>query len=322
MKVLAVASAIPQAGASNAAVEDRLGLERGWIERRTGILQRPTVAATESTSDLAVRAGERALQQASIEPEDIGLLLLATSTPDHLLPPTAPLVAYRLRLRRAGAADLAGACAGFLYTLVLAAAYGASVRKPVLVIGANVLSRRVNPQDQATAALFSDGAGAAVLIPAEPTQFLGSYLDADGAFYDALGISAGGSREPMTAGALQEKRHLMSIRRGPTLFRQAVQTMATAGKEALKSAGIDVSAVDWWIPHQANVRMTRDAGALLGIGPQRTISVVEQFGNSSAATIPIALAYAVESNRIQRGQTLLLTAAGAGMLGAGVVLRW
>src|SRR5262249_35777602 len=186
MKILSVASSIPEAVTRNDDLEHRLGLEPGWIERRTGVLQRPTAAPDEATSDLAVRAGSQALERANIDPNEIGLLLLATSTPDHLLPPTAPLVAHRLGLQRAGAADLAGACAGFLYTMVLASAYGAQFRKCVLVIGANVLTRRVNSTDPATGALFSDGAGAVVLAPAETSHFLGTYLDADGAFYDVV----------------------------------------------------------------------------------------------------------------------------------------
>jgi 3-oxoacyl-[acyl-carrier-protein] synthase-3 len=322
MKILSVASAIPEATVGNAALEDRLGLERGWIERRTGILQRPVAGPGEATSDLAIQAGECCVAQSAFDAGEIGLLLLATSTPDHLLPPTAPLVAHRLGLTHAGAIDLAGACAGFVYALVLAAGYVQSSRKAALVVGANVLTRRLNPKDAGTTALFSDGAGAALLVPAETSHFLGSYLGANGALYDAIGIPAGGSREPMSAGAMAEGRHFMTIRRGSALFKHAVQGMAFAGNEALRTAGLSITNVDWWIPHQANVRMTHDTGVLLGIPAERTISVLDKYGNSSAATIPIALAHGIQSGRIRQGQTLLLTAAGAGMLTAALVLRW
>ena len=322
MRIIGVGSAVPETTIKNEELENRLGLERGWIERRTGILQRPTAAANEATSDLAIRAGECALQEAGIDRDDIGLLLLATSTPDHLLPPTAPLVAHRLALRNAGAIDLAGACAGFVYALVLGAAHADSAKRPVLVIGANVLTRRINPRDPATAALFSDGAGAVALVPADPSHLLASRLAADGSAYDVIGITSGGSREPITAANSAEGRHLMTIRRGSALFKQAVQSMAAAGKGALGQAGLDVSAIDWWIPHQANKRMIEDTAALLGISADRTIAVIDRYGNSSAATIPIALAEAVRSQRIQRGQIVLFTAAGAGMLSAAVVLRW
>src|ERR1051325_7446506 len=163
MKIVSVASSVPRTVVTNSELESRLGLESGWVARRTGILQRPTAAASESTSDLAVEAGRRALEESQIKPDEFGLLLLATSTPDHLLPPTAPLVAHRLGLSQAGAVDIAGACSGFLYALVMANATGIALRKPVLVVAANVLSRRVNPLDANTAALFGDGAGAVVL---------------------------------------------------------------------------------------------------------------------------------------------------------------
>jgi 3-oxoacyl-[acyl-carrier-protein] synthase-3 len=322
MKIISVASAIPETATNNAVIEARLKLDRGWIERRTGILKRPTAPPETATSDLAVSAGARALEEGDIDRSEIGLLLLATSTPDHLLPPTAPLVAYRLGLERAGAIDLAGACSGFLYAVILGGAYGQAMRRPVLVVAANLLTRRVNQDDPNTASIFSDGAGAVVLVPADPPHVLGSYLGADGSAYNAIGIPAGGTREGLTPAGLIEGRHLMTMRKGPSLFKNAVNSMAFAGKEAMKVSGLQAAGIDWWIPHQANVRLTQDAGVLLNIPPERTISVVEQYGNSSAATIPIAMAHGVESGKLRRGQTLLLTSVGAGMINAGLVLRW
>jgi 3-oxoacyl-[acyl-carrier-protein] synthase-3 len=321
LKIISVGSAIPETVETNDAVESRLGLEPGWIERRTGILGRPTALPTEATSDLAIRAASLALKRSGIAKDDIGLLLLATSTPDHLLPPTAPLVAHRLDLRHCGAVDLAGACSGFLYSVILANAYGDSIRKPVLVVAANILTRRVNDKDPSTIALFSDGAGAMVLAPGDPTHFLGSYLGSDGSSYDTIGIPAGGTREPLTSNALMEGRHLMTMRRGSSLFKEAVHAMAFAGNEALKVSKLNAGAIDWWIPHQANARIIHDTGKLLGIPPDRTINVVGKYGNSSAATIPIALADGIESGRIRPGNILLFTAAGAGMVSAGLVLR-
>jgi 3-oxoacyl-[acyl-carrier-protein] synthase-3 len=322
MKILSAASAVPETVVPNAELETRLGLEQGWIERRTGIRQRPVASREQATSDLAVTAGAEAFRRASVPTPDIGLVLLATSTPDHLLPPTAPLVAHRLGLARAGAVDLAGACSGFLYALVLGGAWADAMGKSVLVVGANVLTRRLNPADAATAALFSDGAGAVVIAPAMPSALLGSHLESDGAAYDAIGIAAGGSREPLSAEALREGRNLMTLRRGSALFKHAVRSMADAGAQAMAGAGIDSSQVDWWVPHQANARILQDTGALLGIPPQRTVSVVDRYGNSSAATIPIALAHAVDAGTLRRGNVLLLTAAGAGLISAGAVVRW
>jgi 3-oxoacyl-[acyl-carrier-protein] synthase-3 len=322
MKIISVASEVPKIVVTNDAVETRLGLEKGWIEQRTGILRRPKADASDATSDLAIRAGASALKRTALELKDIGLLLLATSTPDHLLPPTAPLVAHRLGLTSAGAIDLAGACAGFLYAVILGSTYGKSTRKTVMIIGANILSRRVNANDPATASLFSDGAGCAILAPADPTQILGTWLGSDGSSYDVIGIPAGGSREPLTPTAVAEGRNLMTMRRGAALFKYAVQAMVQAGEKSMKAAGIQAADIDWWIPHQANARIIQDTGKLLGIPPDRTINVVANYGNSSAATIPIALTEGIDSGRIRPGNILLFTAAGAGMLSAGLVVRF
>jgi len=226
-----------------------------------------------------------------------------------------------LGLAQSGAVDLAGACAGFLYSVILANAYGQSMGRSVLVVGANILTRRVNAQDPATTSLFSDGAGAVVLTPGEPSQFLGSYLAADGSSYDTIGIPAGGTREPLTAAALEQGRHLMTMRRGSSLFREAIQAMTAAGKEAMRQAKLDAAAIDWWIPHQASSRIIRDTGKQLGIPPERTIDIASRYGNSSAATIPIALDLGFRSGQIRPGHLLLLTAAGAGMVSAGLVVR-
>jgi 3-oxoacyl-[acyl-carrier-protein] synthase-3 len=248
--------------------------------------------------------------------------VLATSTPDHLLPPTAPLVAHRLSLENCGAIDVAGACSGFIYALVLASHWTDASNKASLVIGANILTRRVNQRDPATVALFSDGAGAVVIVPSQPTSLLGSYLGSDGSAYDAIGIVAGGTREPLTLENLNARENLMTMRRGAALFKQAVHAMADAGVAALKQAGLAVADIDWWIPHQANNRIIEDAGDKLGIPPERRINVVSQYGNSSAATIPVALASAVEHGQLKRGDKVLFTAAGAGLITAGAVLRW
>lgn len=321
MRIAGVGSAIPEGNTSNAEIESRLNLEPGWIERRTGIRRRPTASGNEATSDLAVRAAEAALRQARVDRSSIGLLLLATSTPDHLLPPTAPLVAHRLGLR-AGAVDLAGACSGFVYALVFAGQWVQGSGKPALVIGANVLTRRLNPRDAATVSLFSDGAGALLITPHQPTTLLGSFLGSDGSAYETIGIPEGGSRTPLTAEALKEGRNLMTMRRGTALFKQAVQGMAQAGKSALESAALHADDIDLWIPHQANARVIQDVGALLSIPADRTVNVVSDYGNSSAGTIPIAVAEAARAGRLEREQTILLTAAGAGLITAGVVLRW
>jgi 3-oxoacyl-[acyl-carrier-protein] synthase-3 len=317
-----VAAAVPETGTPSEETERRLGLEPGWIERRTGVRFVPQASTDQATSDLAIAAGRQAIERAEIQAADIKLLLLATSTPDHLLPPTAPLVAQQLGLTQAGAIDLAGACAGFLYGVTLGGTYAHTLQAPVLVIGANILTRRVRQDDPATAALFGDGAGAVVLMPSTEPHVLGSYLGADGSRYDDILIPAGGSREPLSAESLAQGRHLMTIQRGKGLFRHAARMMADAGMRALAAAGMTSDVIDWWIPHQANLRMMQESGRLLGIPEARTIAVVDRYANSSAATIPIALDHAVRCGRVKRGDVLLLTAVGAGMLSGGLVVRF
>ncbi len=322
VSIAGVGAAVPPNRVGNAEIEVRLGLEPGWIEQRTGILTRPIAADTVATSDLAIEAGCVALRTANVEPDDIGMLLLATSTPDHLLPPTAPLVAHRLRLRNAGAIDLSGACSGFLYALALGASHTQVTQKSALIIAANILSRRVNPNDRGTVGLFGDSGGAVVLVPSQEPALLGIHLGADGGAYDSIHIPSGGTRDPMTAAALREGRQFIAMNKGPAVFRNATRSMAGAGRRAMRAANLGPQDIDWWIPHQANLRLIREAGCMLGIPWERTISIVDRYANSSAASIPVALAEATQRGHIERGNLLLLTAVGAGMMNAAAVLRW
>jgi 3-oxoacyl-[acyl-carrier-protein] synthase III len=322
MRIAGMGSSIPQTLIANVEIERRLGLEAGWIERRTGIRCRPIADNAMATSDLAIEAGERALRAAGVNASEVGLLLLATSTPDHLLPPTAPLVAHRLSLTHAGAIDLTGACSGFLYGVSLGSSYGQAIERPVLVIAANILSRRVNQSDPGTVALFGDGAGAVVLIPDSQPHILGIHLGADGSSYDSILIPAGGSREPMTSDRFLAGRHFITMANGASVFRNASQKMADAGIQAMHHANVHAPEISWWIPHQANLRLIRETGNLLGIPTEKTVTVIDRYANSSGATIPIALAEAVAAGTIRSGELLLFTAAGAGMTNAGLVLRW
>ncbi len=319
--VLGLGAALPAQREPSAEAERRLGLPPGWILERTGIRERPLAAPDEATSDLATRASAAALAQAGLPAEAIGLLLLATSTPDHLLPPTAPVVAHRLGLSRAGAIDLAGACSGFLYALALADSYVRLHHTYALVVAANVLSRRINPNDPKTSALFADGAGAVVLGPSEgPSGIVAYWLGADGSCWDALYIPAGGSRLPLTPERVARGEHLMEMRNGQALFRRAALGMAEAARRVLAQANVPMDAVSWWIPHQANHRLIEEARRQLGFPQTRTLNLVDRLGNSSAATIPLVLA--LEAHRFQPGDLLLCTAVGAGLLAAAVLLRW
>jgi 3-oxoacyl-[acyl-carrier-protein] synthase III len=321
MKIVGVGASVPSTGTSNDELEAKLGLTPGWIAKRAGIYFRPSAPSEWAVSDLAVAAGSKALAAAGIPAEKLGLVLLATSTPDHLLPPSSPLVAHQLGARHAGAIDLTGACAGFLYGLVMGSASGQAMHRPVLLIGANILTRRVDPGDANTVVLFGDGAGAVVLTPSDDPHLLGFYLGADGSQYDAIKIPAGGSREPLTAESLAARRNRMEMQSGSGLFRHSIRMMADAGRRALLAAGVQIQEIDWWIPHQANYRVIRETGNILGIEEGRTLVTLDRYANSSAATIPIAFSEGIDAGKIRPGQTLLLTSVGAGMTCAGVVMK-
>lgn len=308
---------------TSAAIETDLGLEQGWIERRTGIRERRYAADDEALTDLAAKAGEAALQKADIDRRDISLVLLATSTPDHLLPPSAPLLAHNLGLTNAGGIDLAGACAGFLYALVLADAYVRARREPVLLVAGNILSRRINPADRGSAVLFADAAGAVVLVPSERTDagIRGVKLAASGADYGLIHIPAGGSRRPFAADvSVVDTRMVLSD--GQAVYTRAVDMMATSATTALERAGISVGDIAHFAPHQANARMTATLCDRLGVPTDKLLTTIAEYGNSSAGTIPLTLSVHANERRYSPGDNLLLTAAGAGLVGGAVVWRW
>ncbi|TKV72092.1 beta-ketoacyl-ACP synthase III [Rhizobium sp. AU243] len=314
--------AVPSRCVDNAEIEASLGLEAGWIERRTGIRTRYWAQEGDTLSGLAARAGHMALEDAEIASDDIALTLLATSTPDHLLPPSAPLLAHRLGLARSGAIDLAGACSGFLYALTLADGFVRTHGRAVLIVAANILSRRINPAERASAVLFADAAGAVVLKPCREAQrgLLSADLIADGGGYDLIQIAAGGSSQPFSADTSAEEV-LMTMRDGREVFSRAVTLMTETSQRVLLEAGTTAADIDRFVPHQANARMFDAVCGNLGIDRQKTVRTIESFGNSSAATIPLSLSVTNAETRLAEGETLLLTAAGAGMTGGAVVYR-
>ncbi len=312
--------AVPGRCVYNAEIETTLGLEPGWIERRTGIRSRYWANDGDTLSALAAEAGRMALSNSGVAPDDVALTLLATSTPDHLLPPSAPLLAHHLGLKRSGAIDLAGACSGFLYALALADAFVRVHGRSVLVVAANILSRRINPNERATAVLFADAAGAVVLCPSdEPEAGLRAVeLASDGSGYELITIPAGGSNRPFESGMAGEE-FLMSMKDGREVFSRAVRVMTDCSRAALSRAGLMASQLDRFVPHQANTRIFDAVSDDLGIDPSKTARTIERFGNSSAATIPLSLSSANANKPFARGERLLLAAAGAGMIGGACV---
>ncbi|MDX8525925.1 beta-ketoacyl-ACP synthase III [Mesorhizobium sp. MSK_1335] len=312
---------VPGRKVANAEIENNLGLEPGWIERRTGIRSRFWATDEDTLSGLATHAGDMALANAGIDRGDVGLLLLATSTPDHLLPPSAPLVAHRLGLGRAGAVDLAGACAGFIYALMFADGFTRLHGKSTLVIAANILSRRINPAERASAVLFADAAGAIVIGPCDDADrgILGASVDSEGSRYGLIQIPAGGSNTPFH-GDLDLEQTRMTITDGREVFAKAVEMMTACSQDALTAARMRPQDIDRFVPHQANARIFDAVGRNLGVADRAVVKTIAEYGNSSAATIPLSLSLANQTEPFRSGETILLAAAGAGLSGGALVV--
>ncbi len=320
VEILGLGHHVPNRVVTNQELEKKLGLDPGWIEQRTGIRERRWAEPQDTLSGMAAAAGNMALSNSNISKSDIALLLLATSTPDQLLPPSAPLVAHKLGLQNAGGIDLAGACTGFLYALVLADAFVHTQRKPVLVIAANILSRRVNVADRSSAILFADAAGAAVLAPTERKNagLIASDLRADGEAYDLIAIPGGGSTKPFSE-ITDPIETLMEIKDGQAVFKKAVTLMTDCASNALLQSKLSIDDIDHVIPHQANARMIEAVRDQLKVPNDKVHISLARFGNSSAATIPLTLSLAHDAGKLSQDQSLLMTAAGAGLLGGAVV---
>ncbi|UVK48801.1 beta-ketoacyl-ACP synthase III (plasmid) [Mesorhizobium sp. AR07] len=320
-RILGFGHHAPARRVENPEIENSLGLEPGWIERRTGIRSRFWATDEDTLSGLAAYAGDMALANAGIKRSDIGLLLLATSTPDHLLPPSAPLVAHGLGLGRAGAVDLAGACAGFIYALMFADGFTRLHGKSALVIAANILSRRINPAERASAVLFADAAGALVIGPCEDPDrgILGASVDSDGSRYGLIQIPAGGSNKPFH-GDLDLEQTRMTITDGREVFAKAVEMMTACSQDALTAARMRPQDIDRFVPHQANARIFDAVGRNLGIADHAIIKTIVDYGNSSAATIPLSLSLANQAEPFRQGEKILLAAAGAGLSGGALIV--
>jgi len=303
---------LPARRVANAEIEADMGLPPGWIASRSGIEARHYAAPGQALSDLAIPAGAMALAEGGCAPGEVGLLLLATSTPDHLLPPTAPLVAYHLGLG-CGAVDVAGACAGFLHALLLGAGHVGLTGQAVLVIAANILSRRINPADAGTRALFADAAGAVLLRPGRPGQGpRASVLRSDGGRYDAIRIARGGSRLPFAPGS--DDGLGMSMPDGRAVFSLAVEGMAETAREVMGRAGLAAPGLGAWLPHQANARILDKVAERAGLQQVRRIGTLADHGNSSAATIPLAMSWQVAHGGGLPEGPMLIQAFGAGTI--------
>ncbi len=304
----------------------KMGLDTSneWIESRTGIEQRRLVGKNEATSDMAVKASLQALHTAGAHPGDIDLIIVATCTPDHVMPSTASLLQTRLGATHAGAMDLNAACSGFVYALATAAGQIESGRaKQVLVVGADELSIHLDWKDRNTCVLFGDGAGAVLVQASTEPGILSSTMGSDGSGADLLIIPAGGSRLRTNHNGKSNGNgdHYLKMN-GPQIFRWATQMMARTSEEVMLASGLKPEQVDLFIPHQANLRIIEATARRIGVPSNKVFANVGRYGNTSAASIPIALCEAIAAGKVKRGDNIVLSSFGAGLSWAALALRW
>ncbi|WP_031515299.1 beta-ketoacyl-ACP synthase III [Desulfofalx alkaliphila] len=321
--IIGVGSYVPNKVLTNNDLEKIVNTSDEWITSRTGIKERRVAEPEQAASDLAFEAGRKALEHAGLPPEEIGLIIVATSTPDMFFPSTACLVQEKLKCVNASAFDLSAACTGFIYALNVGKQFiNTGAEKYVLVIGAEVLTRIVNWQDRTTCVLFGDGAGAAVLGPVPQGRgIISSYMAAEGAGASLLTLPGCGSRIPLTPQSVEQGLHFISMK-GKEVYKFAVRVMEEGTQRVLQQAGMKVEDLDMYIPHQANIRIIEHAAKKIKLPMEKVLVNVDRYGNTSAASVPLALDEAVKQGKIKSGDNVLLIGFGAGLTCAAVLVRW
>jgi len=324
-RITGIGAAVPDGVLTNADLESYLDTSDEWIVERTGIRERRIARPDEKLLDYALVAAQDAVRDAGITPDQIDGIIFATVTPDRRLPAIACDVQAALGAESAWAFDLVAACPGWVYALTVAEGMIASGQgDTILVIGGEKLSTITDRDDRSTVILFGDGAGAAVLQRNEAgsdTGMLSAYLGADGDLAELLYIPAGGAAEPLTEDVVREKRHLMRMA-GREVFKAAVLAMSRSTDEAIKRAGLSAQDIDLLVPHQANLRIIDATAKLAGISIDKVMVNIDKFGNTSSASIPLALLQAREEGRLREGMIVMLVTFGAGFTWGSVVLRW
>ncbi len=321
--IIGLGSYVPQRIMTNKDLEQTMDTSDEWIVERTGIYERRVAAEHEATSDLATKAAQKALEDANVAAAEIDLIIVATGTSDMAFPATACLVQDNLKAVNAAAFDISAACSGFIYALVTGSQFiKTGIYRKVLVIGAETLSRITNWNDRNTGMLFGDGAGAAVLGETrEDYGILGVDLGADGSGGELLKVPAGGSLHPATAETVLQKQHFIHMN-GNEVFKFAVKIMGETTLKALRNANLTANDITYLVPHQANIRIIRSAAKRLGLPMEKVVVNVDKYGNTSAASVPIALDEAVKSGKIQSGDIIALVGFGAGLTWASSVIKW
>ncbi len=321
--ILGTGHSYPEGILTNADLEKMVETSDEWITTRTGIKQRRKAGPGEYTSLFAVRAAGQAIERARLDPSEIDLLLCATVTPDQILPSTGCIIQAELGANNAAAMDIVAACSGFLYGMSLAdSMIRTGQAKNVLVIGAEILTQYVDYTDRGTCVLFGDGAGAAVLGPVEGGRgILGARIKSDGRYAEQLYSPGGGTRLPPTAETLAQGDHYFKMK-GNELFKVAVRSMADISRDLLEKAGMSSDDIKLFIPHQANQRITEAVADRLNVDKSRVYSNIAVHGNTSSASIPIALDECVEAGRVKEGDIVLMASFGGGATWGSVLMRW
>ncbi len=321
-RILGTGSYAPKQVLTNADLEAMVETSDSWIVERTGIRERRLAAPDEACSDLGVLAAQQALADANVQAAQLDLILVATCTGDFPLPSTASLIQHRLGAGKAAACDISAACCGFVYGLSVADAFVRTGHRYVLVIGSEVMSSITDWTDRNTCVLFGDGAGAVVLGPTEEDRgVLSLHLHADGRFSDLICVPGGGSSLPPSERVLAERLHCVKMR-GNETFKVAVKSMEEAIREAVAAHGLGMDDIDCLVPHQANIRILRAVGQRIGLPLDRIMINVDRYGNTSAASIPLALDEAARNGTISEGSLVVMAAFGAGLTWASGVIRW
>jgi 3-oxoacyl-[acyl-carrier-protein] synthase-3 len=323
-RIIGTGAYVPERVLTNADLEKLVDTSDEWILTRTGISERHIASEEQATSDLAYHASRAALEAANLDAADLDLILVATATPDMAFPSTACVLQDRLGARKAGALDISAACSGFVYGLAMAnGLIRSGAARTVLLLGAETLTKVVNWQDRNTCVLFGDGAGAVVLRADDGERgVLSVHLYADGSKAPLLILPGGGSRHPFSQAVLDAGLNKIQMNSGNEVFKLAVRAMEDAALTALKQNGCEIGEVDFIISHQANLRIISALGQRLGLSSDKVVVNVDKVGNTSAASIPLALDGAVRDGRIRPGHLVLLCAFGGGLTWASSLIRW
>ena len=322
VQIVSTGSYVPEKIVTNADLQSLYGCDSDWIEQRTGILRRRYAGENQATSDLCIEAARRAIRAGNVDPRQIDLVVVGTFTPDYHCPSTANLVQEALGLD-AGALDVQAACSGFMYALTTAAQYVATGNsKMALVIGGDCNSRIVNPLDQKIAPLFGDGAGAVLLTRGDAHQGLVCYqIGSDGSGGALLDRKSGGSKYPITAAAIEAGEHYLQMD-GRSVFKWAVRAVTETIELVLRKSGLGVDDVSLYVLHQANIRIINYAFEQLGVSSDKVFNNLQEYGNTSAASIPIALDEAFRRGLIHRGDPIVMSGFGAGLTWGTALFRW